>query len=181
MSFSYSIIYFNKNATFTTPLECSKIPTTVAHVFFKVFIFILSFSHLSLKKINFSSSLSLSLSQLFSLSLSHSQLFSVMGHRRGCGAWVASVGVERGSPDLTNRVLDTPSQTRRRSLVWVWSVGHRISWIVSQTLRLGLEDIYWFGCGVWVAGSRRSCPRRSVSDSKTFTGLLWAATTPFLS
>ena len=157
MSFSYSIIYFNKNATFTTPLECSKIPTTVAHVFFKVFIFILSFSHLSLKKkkINFSSSLSLSLSQLFSLSLSRTLSSSL--------SWVASVGVEHGS------------------LVWVWSVGHRISWIVSQTLRLGLEDVYWFGCGVWVAGSRRSCPRRSVSDSKKFTGSLWAATTPFLS
>uniref|UniRef100_A0A2N9G4B6 Uncharacterized protein n=1 Tax=Fagus sylvatica TaxID=28930 RepID=A0A2N9G4B6_FAGSY len=92
-----------------------------------------------------------------------------MGRRRGCGAWVASVGVERGSPDLTNCVPDTPSRTRRRSLVWVWSVGHRISWIVSQTLRLGLEEVYWFGCGVWVVGSRRSCPRRSVSDSKTFT------------
>ena len=76
-----------------------------------------------------------------------------MGHRRGCGAWVTGVGVERGSP------------------VWVWSVGRWISWIVSQTLRLRLEDVHWFGCAAWVVESRGLCPRRSVSDSKTFTGL----------
>ncbi|GMY06013.1 hypothetical protein FCV25MIE_01252 [Fagus crenata] len=104
-----------------------------------------------------------------------------MSHRCWCGAWVAGVGVERGSLDLMNCVPDAPSQTRRCSLVWVWSVGRRISRIVSQTLRLGLKDVHWFGCGAWVTGSRGSCPKRSISDSKTFTSSLWATTTPFLS
>ncbi len=70
-----------------------------------------------------------------------------MGRRRGCGAWVASVGVERGSPDLLDRVPNAPSWTRRSLLVWVWSVGRWISQIVSQTLCLGLEDVHWFVMG----------------------------------